>query len=78
MAQFDATAILELIPFAAALGIELHELDPDQVQASLKWTPERTTTADVMHGGAIMAGRSVSLPRGDGLLGGHDPHLRGR
>jgi len=53
--QPDAAAILDLIPFAAALGIELLELEPDRVRASLAWTPERTTTADVMHGGAVMA-----------------------
>ena len=46
---------MELIPFAGELGIELHEAGPDLVRGRLAWAPERTTTADVMHGGAIMA-----------------------
>lgn len=48
-------ALLELIPFARQLGIELLDAGPDLVRGRLEWAPERTTTADVMHGGAIMA-----------------------
>jgi 1,4-dihydroxy-2-naphthoyl-CoA hydrolase len=48
-------ALREMIPFAAAIGIELLETGPDLVSGRLRWSPERTTTADVMHGGAIMA-----------------------
>jgi uncharacterized protein (TIGR00369 family) len=55
VAEPDANAIRDLMPFAVALGIELLEVDPDRVRGRLEWTPERTTTADVMHGGAIMA-----------------------
>lgn len=55
MAQRDPTAIRDLMPFAVALGIELIEVDPECVRGRLEWTPERTTTADVLHGGAIMA-----------------------
>jgi uncharacterized protein (TIGR00369 family) len=44
-----------MIPFAAELGIELLEAGPELVKGRLEWTPRRTTTADVMHGGAIMA-----------------------
>jgi uncharacterized protein (TIGR00369 family) len=44
-----------MIPFAAELGIELLEAGPELVRGRLEWTPQRTTTADVMHGGAIMA-----------------------
>lgn len=51
----SSAALLELIPFAGQLGIELLEATPDLVRGRLAWTPERTTTADVMHGGAIMA-----------------------
>jgi uncharacterized protein (TIGR00369 family) len=47
--------LLELIPFAGHLGIELREATRDLVRGCLEWRPERTTTADVMHGGAIMA-----------------------
>jgi 1,4-dihydroxy-2-naphthoyl-CoA hydrolase len=51
----DPTAIRDMIPFAAELGIELLEARPELVRGRLEWTPRRTTTADVMHGGAIMA-----------------------
>ncbi|HUE28600.1 MAG TPA: PaaI family thioesterase [Solirubrobacteraceae bacterium] len=44
----------EMIPFAATVGIELLETGPDLVRGRLAWSHERTTTADVMHGGAIM------------------------
>jgi 1,4-dihydroxy-2-naphthoyl-CoA hydrolase len=53
--QPDPSSILSLVPFAVALGIELLEASPEQVRGRLAWAPERTTTADVMHGGAIMA-----------------------
>jgi 1,4-dihydroxy-2-naphthoyl-CoA hydrolase len=53
--QPDPQAILDLIPFALTLGIELLEASPDEVRARLPYSAERTTTGDVMHGGAIMA-----------------------
>jgi 1,4-dihydroxy-2-naphthoyl-CoA hydrolase len=55
MEQPDPQAIRDLVPFAATVGIELLELEPDCVRGRLEWAPERTTTAEVMHGGAIMA-----------------------
>ena len=54
-AAVSAEALFELIPFAGTLGMELVEATPDLVRGRLQWSPERTTTADVMHGGAIMA-----------------------
>lgn len=54
-APVSAKTLLELIPFAGELGMELLEASPDLVRGRLEWAPERTTTADVMHGGAIMA-----------------------
>lgn len=54
-ATLDPTAIRDMVPFAVELGIELLEADPELVRGRLPWTPERTTTADVMHGGAIMS-----------------------
>jgi uncharacterized protein (TIGR00369 family) len=51
----DPTAIRDLMPFAVELGIELLEVAPACVRGRLEWAPNRTTTADVMHGGAIMA-----------------------
>lgn len=68
----DLNALRDLIPFAAELGIELLEARPELVRASLDWTPERCTTADVLHGGVIMAladtcggvGAFLNLPEG--------------
>jgi uncharacterized protein (TIGR00369 family) len=51
----DLRSLRDLIPFAVELGIELLEADPEIVRARLEWAPERTTTADTMHGGAIMS-----------------------
>ncbi len=47
--------LLEMIPFAKALGIELLEAGPDLVRARLQWTPERCTTGGIMNGGALMS-----------------------
>ncbi|MFI6654784.1 PaaI family thioesterase [Streptomyces sp. NPDC050523] len=48
-------ALLAAMPFAAGLGIELHEAAPDRVVGSLAWTPEACTAGGVLHGGALMA-----------------------
>lgn len=55
MNEPDLKSLNELIPFAAALGMELLEATPELVVARLQWTPERCTTGGVMHGGALMA-----------------------
>ena len=55
MNEPDLTSLNDLIPFAAALGIELLEATPELVVSRLQWTPERCTTGGVMHGGALMA-----------------------
>jgi uncharacterized protein (TIGR00369 family) len=48
-------AIRQLVPFAAALGVEVITSSPDEVRARVKWQPERCTTAGVLHGGVIMS-----------------------
>ena len=55
MNELDLKSLNELVPFAAALGIELLEATPELVVSRLEWTPERCTTGGVMHGGALMA-----------------------
>ena len=45
----------DLMPFAREVGIELLEITPRQVTAKLDWTPERCTTGNIMHGGAMLA-----------------------
>jgi uncharacterized protein (TIGR00369 family) len=55
MASPDPSAINDLIPFAAVLGIELLDAGPELVRGRIGWTPERCTAGGVMHGGVIMA-----------------------
>ena len=43
------------IPFADTLGIEVVEATKDEVRARMAWRADLCTTANVMHGGAIMA-----------------------
>jgi uncharacterized protein (TIGR00369 family) len=50
----DLEALIKLMPFAANLGITLRAASPDRVVAELVWRPELCTTADIMHGGALM------------------------
>lgn len=47
--------ILATAPYAIALGIELHETTPSLTTGSLAWSPERCTSREIMHGGAIMS-----------------------
>jgi uncharacterized protein (TIGR00369 family) len=51
----DPNALRDLLPFAVTLGIELLQATPDCVRGRLAWSHHLTTTADVMHGGAIMS-----------------------
>jgi 1,4-dihydroxy-2-naphthoyl-CoA hydrolase len=51
----DPSAINDLIPFAAVLGIELLTVAPDLVRGRVRWAPERCTAGGAMHGGLIMA-----------------------
>jgi uncharacterized protein (TIGR00369 family) len=55
MNEPDLKSLNELIPFAAALGMELLEATRQLVVSRLQWTPERCTTGGLMHGGALMA-----------------------
>jgi 1,4-dihydroxy-2-naphthoyl-CoA hydrolase len=55
MSESDLQSLSDLIPFAAAIGMELLEAAPELVVSRLAWSPERCTTGGVMHGGALMA-----------------------
>lgn len=50
-----ARMVVASMPFAAALQIEVTELTPQQVSATMAWAPEKCTTAGILHGGALMA-----------------------
>jgi 1,4-dihydroxy-2-naphthoyl-CoA hydrolase len=54
MSAEAARQMLAAMPYAAALGIELDSVSPEEVTARLPWAPERCTTLGVMHGGALM------------------------
>src|SRR2546423_964838 len=47
--------LLEMMPFAVALGIELDAASPERVVGRMSWAPERCTAGGVLHGGALMA-----------------------
>lgn len=47
--------LLELMPYAAALGVRLRSAGADQVLGELDWAPERCTAGGVLHGGALMS-----------------------
>ena len=50
----SARQLLEAMPYAAALGIELDSASAEEVTGRLPWAPERCTTLGVLHGGALM------------------------
>lgn len=47
--------LVELMPFAVTLGIELDAAGPEKVTGRMSWAPERCTAGGVLHGGALMA-----------------------
>jgi 1,4-dihydroxy-2-naphthoyl-CoA hydrolase len=49
------TRLVELMPFAAGLGIVLDAATPEEVRGRLAWAPELCTTGGVLHGGVLMA-----------------------
>ncbi len=48
-------AIRELVPFAAAMAVEVLTSTPDEVRARVEWRPDFCTTGGVLHGGVIMS-----------------------
>ncbi|MCV7258150.1 PaaI family thioesterase [Mycobacterium shimoidei] len=51
----DTDALASTIPFAATLGIDINEVTPQRVSATMDWAEERCTTGGILHGGALMA-----------------------
>ena len=72
--MLDAAAVQKLLKplFPGLMGIELIEVTPERVVASLPVRPDLCTTGGILHGGAIMAfadtlgavGTFVNLPEG--------------
>ena len=50
----DPAALLALMPFAVATGVELDRAAPGEVTGRLAWAPGRCTAGGVLHGGALM------------------------
>ena len=48
-------ALLGLMPFSEALGVDLEIADPGTVVGTLVWSAERCTSDGVLHGGALMS-----------------------
>lgn len=46
---------LAMMPFAAALGIELDAASADEVVGRMAWREDLCTSSGVLHGGALMA-----------------------
>jgi uncharacterized protein (TIGR00369 family) len=55
MTTMDDTWVRESMPFARLIGVQLVSAAPEEVRGRLEWAPERCTTTDVLHGGALMA-----------------------
>jgi uncharacterized protein (TIGR00369 family) len=51
----DLEELVALMPFSQSLGIELTAANKDGVEGTLAWTPERCTTAGILHGGVLMS-----------------------
>ena len=47
--------MMDLIPLAGTLGLELISAAPEWVEGRLAWSPERCTSGGVLHGGTLMA-----------------------
>ena len=47
--------LMELMPFAATVGIVIAQADPTEVRGRLEFSPERCTAGGILHGGALMA-----------------------
>jgi uncharacterized protein (TIGR00369 family) len=47
--------LVDMMPFAAGLGIVLDAAAPEEIRARMPWAPERCTTGGILHGGVLMA-----------------------
>ena len=55
MSSAPDSSLMDLMPFAVTLGIELVAAGAGEVRARLPWRPQLCTAGGVMHGGALMA-----------------------
>lgn len=51
----DLDTLVDLMPFAAHLGVRIEDASPDRAVATLEHRAELCTAAGVMHGGVLMS-----------------------
>jgi uncharacterized protein (TIGR00369 family) len=51
----ELDGLVDMMPFAAGLGIVLDAAAPDEIRGRMPWAPERCTTGGILHGGVLMA-----------------------
>jgi len=51
----EIDGLVDMMPFAAGLGIVLDAAAPDEIRGRMPWAPERCTTGGILHGGVLMA-----------------------
>ena len=51
----ELDGLVDMMPFAAGLGIVLDTAAPDEIRGRMPWAPERCTTGGILHGGVLMA-----------------------
>ena len=62
MERVDGKTLVSLMPFAQAIGVEIESATPEEVRGGFDWAPERCTTGQVVHGGAVMAWPTAWAP----------------
>lgn len=53
--EMETSDIVKLMPFATLLGIDITSASAEAVTATLEHRPDLCTTADILHGGALMS-----------------------
>jgi uncharacterized protein (TIGR00369 family) len=51
----DLAGLVDMMPFAAGLGIVLDAAATGEVRGRVAWAPERCTSGGILHGGVLMA-----------------------
>ena len=51
----DLPSLLQSMPFAVAIGVQLDAADRDEVRGHLDWAADRCTVGGALHGAALMA-----------------------
>jgi uncharacterized protein (TIGR00369 family) len=51
----ELDGLVDMMPFAAGLGIVLDAAAPGEIRGRMPWAPERCTTGGILHGGVLMA-----------------------